>query len=161
MSIVIANYQLILGISGVCHFLGAICPVILRYSEPNSDEKWPSQSKKKITNFWCSNPKFKIQIFRGSKGAPFDQFRCSQWSQVMTLGGPKRFLLRNHEKKNSHFQELHDNQRMSQISLYLLKVGNKKVLSSPHGSLNTFLVLSDGSPSVLITLRLRMQKDED
>ena len=27
---------------GVCHFLWAICPVILGYCEQKSDEKWPS-----------------------------------------------------------------------------------------------------------------------
>ena len=67
-----------------------------------------------------------LPIFRGPKGAPFDQFRCSQWSQVMTLGGPKRFQSKNREKKIHIFRSLLTiGERLNyiwQISLILLVV---------------------------------------
>ena len=90
------NYQLISWCFGVCQIFLAICPVNLRYSGPKSAEKWPFPQQNKIQKKILA--KFLI-FFRGPKGAPFDQFRCSQWSWVMTLGGPKRFLWKNQGKK--------------------------------------------------------------
>ena len=71
------NYQLISWCFGVCPIFLAICPVNLRYSGPKSAEKWPFPQQNKIQKKILA----KILIFfRGPKGAPFDQFRCSQWS---------------------------------------------------------------------------------
>ena len=71
------NYQLISWCFGVCPIFLAICPVNLRYSGPKSAEKWPFPQQNKIQKKILA--KFLI-FFRGPKGAPFDQFRCSQWS---------------------------------------------------------------------------------
>ena len=71
------NYQLISWCFGVCPIFLAICPVDLRYSGPISAEKWPFPQQNKIQKKILA--KFLI-FFRGPKGAPFDQFRCSQWS---------------------------------------------------------------------------------
>ena len=79
-------------------------------------------------------PRAKILIFfRGPKGAPFDQFRCSQWSWVMTLGGPKRFLWKNQGKKN-HFLRSGKSHGTPLLSLSLL-VFDHNFYSSLFGSL--------------------------
>ena len=66
------NHQLISWCSGVWQFFLAICPIDFRYSGPKSAEKCQKKIQTKIS--------VKILKFiRGLKGAPFDQFRCSQW----------------------------------------------------------------------------------
>ena len=66
------NHQLISWCSGVWQFFLAICPINFRYSGPKSAEKCQKKIQTKIS--------VKILKFiRGLKGAPFDQFRCSQW----------------------------------------------------------------------------------
>ena len=77
-----------------------------------------------------------LPIFRGPKGAPFDQFRCSQWSYVMTLGGPKRFLLKTCKKK---FHILWVAWKLENVSvvLVLLTHGFLKFMSSESFLYNT------------------------
>ena len=94
------NYQLISWCFGVCQIFLAICPVNLRYSGPKSAEKWPFPQQNKIQKKFCENP----QIFQG----------CSQWSQVITLGGPNRFLWKNQGKK-SFFKKCGNNHGTPQV----------------------------------------------
>ena len=117
----IANYQLIRKLSAVCHFFRAVCRVILRYSQSKSEAKQLSQSRNKISIFLKILSSIFFPIFRGPKGAPFDQFRCSQWSQVITLGGPKRFLSKNHEKKFTFSGVAWQLENVSAVALYVCK----------------------------------------
>ena len=79
-------------VSGVWHFKGTECTVILRCCKPKSDQKCRSYvtlKHQRILNLQFD------QFFKGLKRGGFDKIRWSQWVQGMVLDGLEWFEAKN------------------------------------------------------------------
>ena len=88
----IADLSFDLRVSGVWHFKGTVCTVILRCCKPKLDKKCRSYvnlKHQRILNLQYA------QFFRRLKRGHFDKIRCSQWLQGMVLDGLKWFQAKN------------------------------------------------------------------
>ena len=88
-------------VSGVWHFKGTVCTVILRCCKPKSDQK--CRSYVTLKHQWILNLQFD-HFFRGLKRGVFDKIRCSQWLQGMVLDGLEWFKAKNRKSMTFNYK---------------------------------------------------------
>ena len=104
-----------LRVSGVWHFKGTVCTVILGCCKPKLDKKCRSfvnLKHQRILNLQYA------KYFRRLKRGLFDKIRCSQWLQVMVLDGLKWFQAKNWKSMTFNYKSADKYLVLAQPSKY-------------------------------------------